>query len=87
MFVSSLFYAALIFDMAGDGAHRAADIVWIPIIMILLGLLLGKNKIKLYTRTKTRVNSGVVDFVSIVKKTTGTGTGTSESRSVSHLTT
>ena len=51
--VSSLFYAAFLFDMVGDQPHvHQATVIAIPVSMVLVGIFVTRNKKKMYLRTK-----------------------------------
>lgn len=48
---TALFYATFLFDMVGDVASDAdplVNMIWVPILMIVLSVYIGTNKVKLF---------------------------------------
>ena len=68
LFITSMFYAMFLLDMAGDKSNNVFHILWLPLCMVFVGLLIGKNKVKLYNDTRVVIVQSAIELVQIINR-------------------
>jgi len=57
---AGFFYAFFLFDIVGDRAQSLGEVIWVPLCMLVIGYIVGKDKVKWFYKTKNNVAT-VVD--------------------------